>query len=86
MMKNKKKFDNVDFLIKLDFYAQRLSEEIAEEAVKDIKEIELIRRNPRAVYFDDQFKEYLLQECEEEQEEEEEEEEEGIEKNKENKN
>ncbi|CAK5046715.1 unnamed protein product [Meloidogyne enterolobii] len=79
LMENKKKFDNVDFLIKLDFYAQRLSEEIAEEAVKDIKEIELIRKNPRAVYFDDQFKEYLLQECEEEQEEEEEEEE-GLEK------
>ncbi|KAF7633096.1 hypothetical protein Mgra_00007525 [Meloidogyne graminicola] len=69
-----KNSENIDFLIKLEFYAQKLSEEIAEEAVNDIKEIVFIRKNPRAIYFDDQFKENLLKEFEEEEQQQDEEE------------
>lgn len=46
---------NIDFMIKLGFYAQRITEVIAEEAAKDIQAIEQIRQNPRALYFDDEY-------------------------------
>uniref|UniRef100_A0A915CSC7 Uncharacterized protein n=1 Tax=Ditylenchus dipsaci TaxID=166011 RepID=A0A915CSC7_9BILA len=46
---------DVDFLNKLNFYAQRVSEEIAENAANDIAEVYRRRMNPRARYFDDQY-------------------------------
>lgn len=42
---------NVDLLLKLNFFAQRLSEEIAEYAVYDISSIYSLQHNPRARYF-----------------------------------
>uniref|UniRef100_A0A914I3J2 Uncharacterized protein n=1 Tax=Globodera rostochiensis TaxID=31243 RepID=A0A914I3J2_GLORO len=51
--------NNIDFMIKLNFFAQRLSEEIADEAARDITNIIHIKQNPRALYFDDKYCELL---------------------------
>ena len=47
---------NVDFLVKLNFFAQRLTETIAEMAAHDLVAKIRALQNPRARYFDDDAK------------------------------
>jgi hypothetical protein len=47
--------NNMDFMIRLNFFAQRLTETIAEEASNDIVNIIQLKQNPRAAYFDDRY-------------------------------
>uniref|UniRef100_A0AC34PZ65 Uncharacterized protein n=1 Tax=Panagrolaimus sp. JU765 TaxID=591449 RepID=A0AC34PZ65_9BILA len=50
---NKNELCNVDFLVRLNFYAQRLTEEIAEAAGNDLLAKIRVCENPRARYFDE---------------------------------
>uniref|UniRef100_A0A1I7SND3 Protein-tyrosine-phosphatase n=1 Tax=Bursaphelenchus xylophilus TaxID=6326 RepID=A0A1I7SND3_BURXY len=52
--------NNVDFLVKLNFMCQRITEGIAEAAAEDLTRIIKLRSNPRSRYFEDSYISELL--------------------------